>query len=154
MYEAVLRTLHVTVPGPIGMDIAVADLLRLFRPDAEHDPLDVRAREVGEALQRARDLLDELQSEVTARAAIIESLATQTVQAEQRAAEASERAGLSEKASEAVDALLVSAMKTRLGELERTARRREWGLATIVALIIGLIVGVASILISHFAFGF
>jgi F0F1-type ATP synthase assembly protein I len=125
-----------------------------LRSDVTPDPIDVRAREVGFALQRARDLLDELQSEVAARAAIIEGLAAQTQQAEQRATDASARAGLSEKESEAVDALLVSALKTRLAELERSARRREWGLATIVALIIGLIVGVASILISHFAFGF
>lgn len=120
----------------------------------EPDPLDVRAHEVGTAPQRARDLLGELQSEVAARAAIIDSLATQTEQAEQRAAESSARAGLTEKESEAVDALLMRALKTRLAELERSARRREWGLATIVALIIGLIVGVASILISRFAFGF
>jgi tetrahydromethanopterin S-methyltransferase subunit F len=56
--------------------------------------------------------------------------------------------------TEAIDTLLVSALKTRVGELERNARRREWGLATIVALIIGLVVGVVSIMIAHFAFGF
>jgi hypothetical protein len=120
----------------------------------ELDPLDVRAREVGLALQRARDLLGELQAEVTARIAIVESLAGQIKQAEQQAAEASARAGLSEKEAEAIDAFLVSALKTRLAELERSARRREWMLATAVATIIGLIVGIASILISHSAFGF
>jgi hypothetical protein len=61
------------------------------------DPLDLRRR----------GLLGDLQAEVSARAAIIENLAAETHGAEQRATEASARAGLTEKEAEAVDALLV-----------------------------------------------
>jgi predicted nucleic acid-binding Zn-ribbon protein len=122
----------------------------LLRELAEPDPLDVRAREVSDALAKARDLLGELQAEVTARSQIIEDLAGETRQAEQRAQDAAARAGLTEKEAEAVDALLISALKQRLGELKQRARRREWSLATVVA----LIVGVVSILIAHLVFGF
>lgn len=44
--------------------------------------------------------------------------------------------------------------KRRLNELEHAARRREWALATVVALAVGLVVGVTSILIAHFLFDF
>jgi hypothetical protein len=134
------------LPGPITGQLA----REVFEALQEPDPLDVRAREVSEALARARDLLGELQAEVTARSQIIEGLAVETKQAEQRAQDAAARAGLTEREAEAVDALLSSALKQRLGELERRARLREWSLATVVALIVGL----ASILISHFIFGF
>jgi hypothetical protein len=113
-------------------------------------PLAVRAQEVSNALSKAGELLDELQADVLARTALIDSLAAKTQDAERRADEALTRADLSESEAKAVDAFLDRALKLRLAEVERNARRREWGIGTLVA----LIVGVGSILIAHFAFGF
>jgi putative transposase len=51
---------------------------------------------------------------------------------------------------EQVNRKRVARLEARLGALERQARRREWMLATVVALIIG----VAAILVSHYLVGF
>lgn len=117
-------------------------------------PLVERAQEVSDALMRAGALVEELQAEVLARSAIIESLFSQTRQAEERAEAAKLRAGLTEEESKAIDNYLDRALINRFAELEKSARKREWSLGTIVALVIGLVVGVGSILIVHFLFGF
>lgn len=113
-------------------------------------PLAERAQEVSDALIKVGALIAELQAEVAARTALIESLATKAQDAEHRADEALRRADLSEEEAKAVDAYLSKALTVQLSEVERKSRRREWGLATLGALIIGVI----AILISHFLFGF
>lgn len=117
-------------------------------------PLAERAQEVSDALTRASALVEELQAEVLARTAIIESLTSQTREANERAEAAKLRAGLSEEESKAVDDYLDRALVNRLAELEKSAKKREWSLGTIVALLVGLVVGVGSILIVHFLLGF
>lgn len=117
-------------------------------------PLEVRAQEVSDALARARALMEELQAEVQARTDLMNALAAQIQEAERRSEEAILRAGLNEEQAKAVDTQLNRALQARLSTLERKARRREWGLAMIGGLIVGLVVGVGSILIVHFVFGF
>lgn len=113
-----------------------------------------QAEIVNEALNKARQLFEDLEAEVQARSAIVEHLATEARQAEVRAEEASNRAALNEQEAKAVDQWLDRALQQRLGNLESRARRREWLLATIVASIIGLAVGIGAILIAHFLLGF
>jgi DNA repair exonuclease SbcCD ATPase subunit len=127
-------------------------ILKRFGPPPE--PLAERAQEVSDALARARALMEELQAEVQARMDLINSLADETEDAERRSAEAALRAGLSEEQANAVDFQLDRALQARLGTLEQKARRREWGLAVAGGLVVGLIVGVGSILLVHFVFGF
>jgi len=128
---------------------AMAPLAVLIEP-APGGPLSDRAREVAEALDKAGRMVQELEAEVRARTEIIEALAAETKDAEQRADQAVERAAMSEKAAKAVDAFLDRALENRIGSFEQSARRREWGLATVVAFIVGII----CILVSHYGFGF
>jgi predicted nucleic acid-binding Zn-ribbon protein len=74
--------------------------------------------------------------------------------AERRAEEAAQRAHLNEQEVQAVDAQIERTLEKGLTKLEKSSRRREWGLGTVVALIIGLIVGVGSILLVRVIFGF
>jgi VIT1/CCC1 family predicted Fe2+/Mn2+ transporter len=127
-------------------------ILKRFGPPPP--PLAVRAQEVSDALTKARALMQELQAEVEARTALMDSLAAETQEAEHRSAEAILRAGISEEEAKAVDSQLDRAIQARLSTLERKARRREWGLATAGGLIVGLVVGVGSILLVHVFFGF
>jgi hypothetical protein len=113
-------------------------------------PLAVRAQEVSDSLIRTGELIDELQAEVKARMTLIEGLASQARDAEQRAADALSRANLSEEQAKAVDAFLDRAVKLQIDESEGRSRRREWGLATFG----GLVIGVAAIAIAHFLLGF
>jgi hypothetical protein len=113
-------------------------------------PLSARTRQVAEALERAGHLVNELEAEVQARSKLIEALAAEAEQAEQRAEDAVRRAAMGEEQAKAVDAYLDRALKNRISSFERSARRREWGLATVVA----FIVGIACILVAHFVFGF
>jgi len=144
--EAMAYALRSVLGSPGGL---ISDYLKeiLGRPPA---PLAVRAQEVSTALSRASQLLDELQSEVQARTAVIDSLVAKTQDAERRAGEALTRADLSESEAKAVDAFLDRALKLQLAEAERKARGREWVIGTMVTLVIGI----GSILIAHFAFGF
>lgn len=131
---------------------AIAELLepifKRFGPPPE--PLAVRAQEISDALTRAGTLFAELQTEIDARTALIDSLAAKAKDAEGRAEEAIRRADLSEEQAKAVDAYLDRALKSELAKAERKSIRREWGLAIIG----GLIIGVISILVAHFLFGF
>lgn len=113
-----------------------------------------RANLVSEALRNVRQLFADLEAEVQARSAVVERLTGEAYQAEVRAEEAMKRAALNEEQAKAVDAWLDRALQSRLGEMERASRRREWLLGTIVTSIIGLAVGVAAILIAHFWLGF
>jgi len=81
---------------------------------------------------------------------VVEALADQADAARERAQQAAQLARLNEEQAAAVNAFLDRLLEARLGTLERQARRREWMLATIVALIIG----VAAILVSHYLVGF
>ena len=128
---------------------AIVDLIfKKFGPPPA--PLAVRAQEVSDALTKASALMDELRAEVDARTALVDSLAAKTREAERRSVEALQRADLTEEQARAVDAYLDRALQVQLGKVEHKARRREWGLAIVG----GLIVGVGSILIAHFLFGF
>ena len=142
-----LRATGYVAPVPYGDQLADV-LLKRFGPAGA--PIEVRAQQVRDALVSASELLDELQAEVKLRSVIIEKLGEQRVEAEQRTADALLRASMSEEEARAVDSLVDRVLQTRLKELERNARRREWTIGTAVA----LVVGVASILASHFAFGF
>jgi methyl-accepting chemotaxis protein len=124
--------------------------LKILGVEFEPQPLVERARQVTDALTKASELVDELKAEVEARSAIIQSLASQTKEAEQRTEDAIRRAHLTEEEARAVDSYLDRTVANRLAEFEKRAKKREWALATIVA----LIVGVASILIAHFLFRF
>jgi VIT1/CCC1 family predicted Fe2+/Mn2+ transporter len=123
-------------------------------PPEQPESLAARAGEVSDALAKARALMEEMQAEVQARMDLIDSLAAETQEAERRSAEATLRAGLNEEQAKAVDFQLDRALQARLGTLERKAQRREWGLATAGGLIVGLVVGVGSILLVHYLFGF
>jgi hypothetical protein len=120
-----------------------------------------RAQVVANALGEATKIVHEIETEVKARAAIIENLVAQANQAEIRAGEAVRRAALSEQQVAAVDAYLNRALQSRIRELElrleqteRKTRRRDWMIATLVTSTVGLVVGVAAILIAHFWLGF
>lgn len=126
----------------------INSIVKRFGPPPE--PLAVRAQQVSDALARAGALFAELESEVNARTALIESLVVKAEAAESRADNAIRRADLSEEQAKAVDAYLDRALKVELAKVERKTRRREWGLATLG----GLTIGIASILIAHFSFGF
>jgi hypothetical protein len=112
-----------------------------------------QAQMVSEALNNVRQLFEDLEAEVKARSAVVERLTGEAYQAEVRAEEALKRASLNEQEAKAVDAWLDRALQRRLSELERTARRREWLLATIISSIIGLAVGVIAIVFAHFFLG-
>jgi predicted nucleic acid-binding Zn-ribbon protein len=123
-------------------------IVKRFGPPPE--PLAARAQEVSDALVRAGALFAELQTEIDARTALIDSLASKAQDAEGRAEDAIRRADLSEEQAKAVDAYLERALKSELAKVERSSRLREWGLAVVG----GLVIGIASILISHFLFGY
>lgn len=95
-------------------------------------------------------LLAELQAEVKARSTILEHLTARIEEAEQRAEDAGRRAALNEEQAQAVDTYLNRTLENRLTRLERSARRREWLIGTVIA----LIVGIAAILVTRFAYGF
>jgi hypothetical protein len=134
---------------PIGAATAIDDYIKewLGPPPA---PLVVRAQEVSDALIRVAELVDELQAEVNARMALIESLTSKAQHAEQRADDALRRASLNEEEAKAIDTYLDRAVKVQISESERRSRRREWGLATLG----GLVIGAGAIVIVHFLFGF
>lgn len=142
-----LRFVGYIVPVLPSQELADV-VMRRFGPAAP--PLEVRAKQVGEALAKAAELLDELQAEVKLRAVIIKQLEEQTVEAGRRSEDAVLRAALNEEQAKAVDTYLDRALQARLRELEKNARRREVMLGTVVA----LIVGIATIFISHYLFDF
>jgi hypothetical protein len=113
-------------------------------------PLEQRAALVADTAAYAVRLLDSLQKEIAARSAVVEALAGEADAAQQRAQHAAQLARLNEEQAAAVNAFLDRLLEARIGALERQARRREWMLATVVALIIG----VAAILVSHYLIGF
>jgi hypothetical protein len=113
-------------------------------------PLEQRAALVADTASYAVRLLDSLQKEIAARSAIVQALAGEVAAAQTQAEHAAQLARMNEEQAAAVNAFLDRLLETRLGALERQARRREWILATVVALIIG----VSAILVSHYLVGF
>lgn len=118
--------------------------------DAWKAPLERRAALVADTVTYAVRLLDSLQKEIAARSALVQALAGEVEAAQTQAEHAAQLARLNEEQAAAVNAYLDRLLADRLGAMERHARRREWVLATGVALVIG----VASILASHFLIGF
>ena len=80
----------------------------------------------------------------------MQALVGEVAAAQTQAEHAAQLARMNEEQAAAVNAFLDRLLETRLGALERQARRREWILATVVALIIG----VSAILVSHYLVGF
>lgn len=113
-------------------------------------PLEQRAALVAETVTYAGRLLDSLQREIAARSAIVQALADEVEASKTEAEHAAQLAQLNDQQARAVNAYLDRLLAARLDTMERHARRREWTLATIVA----LAVGVASILAAHFLVGF
>lgn len=124
----------------------LGNVLRKLLPAPPKDSAEQRAEVVTAALTLASELLDDLQAEVRAKLAVVDALETRVQSAESRASYAEIRASLSEEQAQAVDDFLDRSGKER----EQSSKRREWVLATGVA----LAVGVASTLVSHFLFGF
>ena len=118
------------------------------------DSLSERAAHATSALQEATRLAHELTDELTARSALLEDVKRQLAEANQHAEEMRKLAQVDDETTDILNRYFDDALKTRLGELEKAARRREWGLAIVGGMIVGLIVGVGSILIAHFLFGF
>lgn len=118
--------------------------------DAWKAPLEQRAALVADTVTYAVRLLDSLQKEIAARSALVQALAGKVEAAQTQAEHAAQLARLNEEQAAAVNAYLDRLLADRLGTMERHSRRREWVLATGVA----LIMGVASILVSHFLVGF
>jgi hypothetical protein len=117
---------------------------------ARRAPLEQRAALVADTVTYAVRLLDSLQKEIAARSAIVQALAGEAEAAQTQAEHAAQLARLNDEQAAAVNAFLDRLLEARLGAMERHARRREWALATVVALIIG----VAAILVSHYLIGF
>jgi len=126
-----------------------SQLLKGLR-DAWKAPLEQRAALVADTATYAVRLLDSLQKEIAARSAVVQALAGEIEEAQTQAEHAAQLARLNDEQAEAVNAFLDRLLAARLGTMERHARHREWVLATVVALIIG----VASILVSHYLVGF
>jgi hypothetical protein len=126
-----------------------ADLLQGLR-EAWKTPLEQRAALVADTAAYAVRLLDSLQREIAARSALVEALASEVQSAHTQATHSRQVASLNEVQAAAVNAFLDRLLKARLDDVEHQARRREWVLATGVALIIG----VAAILVSHYLIGF
>jgi hypothetical protein len=119
--------------------------------------------DLGTRIQAAQRNLDEcagtlaqLQAELVTRTNRLQLLADDVARHEERATQAEIRARLGEEQAHAVDALLTRALGAQaeqfegtIDQLEKHARRREWVIGTLVA----LVVGVVSILVSHFAIG-
>jgi hypothetical protein len=76
-------------------------------------------QEASDALAKAGALFAELQAEVKARRALMESLAAKIQDAERRADEALHRADLNEEQAKSVDAYLDRALKVPLDTVER-----------------------------------
>lgn len=122
--------------------------------ELQADSLSERAMRARSALQEATSLARELTDELAARSALLEDVERQLAAESQRAEDMKRLDKVDEDTTRIINKYFDEALKRRLDDLERNARRREWGLAIAGGLIIGLIVGIASILIAHFLFGF
>jgi len=127
-HQAVDRWLHLT--GSI--------LFNKMRPHRTEQAFALQVQEVSNALARAGALIDQLQARLRDGWDHIESLEVQIQDAQQRADDALHRADLGEEQAKAIEACFDRLLKARLDTAEGKARRREWFLATLVALIVGL----------------
>jgi hypothetical protein len=146
------RIRSVKQPSMAGRSVRGAGRLPLLQGlrDAWKAPLEQRAALVADTATYAVRLLDSLQKEIAARSAVVQALAGEIEAAQTQAEHAAQLARLNDEQAEAVNAFLDRLLAAGLGTMERHARHREWVLATVVALIIG----VASILVSHYLVGF
>jgi biopolymer transport protein ExbB/TolQ len=113
-----------------------------------------RTRDLVDQIHQAMAILNKLQDQKQISSGELKHLQEQIKVAEERAEEAAQRAELNERQAQAVDAKIERSIGKAVTNLERSARKREWGIGTIVALAIGLVVGVGSILLAHVIFGF
>jgi len=124
-----------------------------------------RVNAMAALLEQSASVLTELQAEFAARTASLKLLAAQIQEQEGKAAEASALASLKDEQAQAVNRYLTAFTENRIAaletslvrvtggyveDLEKSARHREWVIGTVVA----VVVGVASILTTHFVFGF
>jgi hypothetical protein len=109
-----------------------------------------RAKHAAQVLQEATTLVEELQAELTARTALLEDVRRQVAETTERAADMARLSAVDEETTRVLNKYFDEALKHRLGELEHSARGREWLIGTVVAVAIGIL----AILFSHFVLGF
>jgi signal transduction histidine kinase len=123
---------------------------RLVLSEFRASLLSVRARRAGQALQEATVLVEELKTELDARTALLEDIRRQVEKTNRRAEDMEQLARVDDETTRILNRYFDEALKSRLGDLEHGAKRREWLLGTIGALLFGII----AILLSHYLFGF
>jgi transcriptional regulator GlxA family with amidase domain len=112
--------------------------------------LPARVERVTEALREATTLVEQLKRELDARTALLAEIKDQVAATTERATDLEKLAEVDDDTTRALNRYFDGALKHRLGELEQSARRREWLLGTIGAISFGII----AILLSHYIFGF
>lgn len=135
-----------------GLASGLRAVLLLWRSDQEQlaDSLPERARYAAKVLREATTLVQELQTELTARTALLEDVRRRVAETSQQAEELEKLSHIDDETARAFNNLLDQALKHRLDDLERGARQREWIIGTVVAVAVGFI----AILVAHFAVGF
>jgi hypothetical protein len=114
------------------------------------DTLPERTKVAARKLREATTVVEELQSELDARIALLEGIRFQVAEATERAADMEKLSYIDDETTRALNKYFDVALKDRLEALEQGARRREWLIGTVVAVAAGII----TILVSHFLFGF
>jgi hypothetical protein len=108
-----------------------------------------RAKRAAESLQEATRLVEELKDELDARTRLLEDVKRQVTETTERAEEMETLGQVDEQTTRILNKYFDEALQTRLHKLERSAQRREWLLATVGAVPVGVLV----ILVAHYLFG-
>lgn len=122
------------------------DLLAQLRTDA----LPERAQHAARVLNEATTLIEELQSELSTRTALLEYAKRQLDETSQRATDVEKFLQVNEEDVRAVSKIVEDRLEAR----ERVASRREWIIGTVVAAPIAIVFGVVAILVGHYVFGY
>ena len=118
--------------------------------DLRSSSLTFRSAQASKALEEAARLVDELQKELSARAAILAEIKAEAEAANREADDARKLADLNAETVSAVNAYWDRMLEDKLGAFERSARQREWTVGTVVALVVGIV----AILLAHYLFHF
>jgi hypothetical protein len=114
------------------------------------DALPERAKHAAQVLQEATGLVTELQAELAARTVLLEDVQRQVAEANRRVGDMEKLSRVDSETTTVLNKYFDEALTSRLETLERSARRREWLLGTVGALLFGI----TAILLSHYLFGF
>jgi hypothetical protein len=114
------------------------------------ETLPQRTEHAAEMIHEATRLVEELQTELADRTALLEHVRHQAAETTQRITDMEELSQLSEQTKRTLNKYFDELLKKRLETLEYGARRRDWLLGTVGALAFGII----AILLSHYLFGF